>query len=269
VTLIANYLPLQDAYGGPNYFAMDPNALYEIHVDNNGDAKEDISFQFRFKNTLAGGGAGVSLNIGGKSVGIPLVQAGTVANLRDANLQWPRPSPLTWCAATGARAACRCSPTGPAAPPVFDKPVDNIGTKTIPDYAAYAAQHVYTVNIPGCSHAGAALRRPAPGPVRGQPGHHLRPRERAGGVITDPALIGAAPNTIDDKNVTTLALEVHKSCLTNGDDVIGGWTTASLRQARCSTARRLRATRPPRRPAAPGCRCRAWACPWSTRWSSA
>ena len=38
-------------YGGPNYFTLDPNALYEIHIDNNGDAKEDITFQFRFKNS--------------------------------------------------------------------------------------------------------------------------------------------------------------------------------------------------------------------------
>ena len=52
VTLIANYQPLQDAYGGPNYFTLDPNALYEIHIDNNGDAKEDLTFQFRFNNTL-------------------------------------------------------------------------------------------------------------------------------------------------------------------------------------------------------------------------
>ena len=37
VTIIANYLPLQDAYGGPNYFALDPDALYEIHIDNNGN----------------------------------------------------------------------------------------------------------------------------------------------------------------------------------------------------------------------------------------
>jgi hypothetical protein len=79
VTLIANYQPLQDAYGGPNYFSMDPNALYEIHIDNDGDAKEDLTFQFRFKNKLAGNGAGVSLNIGGKSVSIPLIQAGAVA----------------------------------------------------------------------------------------------------------------------------------------------------------------------------------------------
>ena len=53
VTLIANYLPLQDAYGGPNYFSLDANALYEIHVDNNGDGVEDLTFQFRFQNTLA------------------------------------------------------------------------------------------------------------------------------------------------------------------------------------------------------------------------
>ena len=53
VTVIANYQPLQAAYGGPNYFTMDPNALYEIHIDNNGDAKEDLTFQFRFNNTLA------------------------------------------------------------------------------------------------------------------------------------------------------------------------------------------------------------------------
>ena len=34
VTLIANYLPLQEPQGGPNYFTLDPKALYEIHVDN-------------------------------------------------------------------------------------------------------------------------------------------------------------------------------------------------------------------------------------------
>src|ERR1043165_3545185 len=50
VTLLANYLPPEDEYGGPNYFTMDPEALYEIHVDNDGDAKEDLTFQFQFDN---------------------------------------------------------------------------------------------------------------------------------------------------------------------------------------------------------------------------
>src|SRR5262245_44365626 len=42
VTIVANYLPLQDAYGGPNYFMMETNGVYEIHIDNNGDSIEDL-----------------------------------------------------------------------------------------------------------------------------------------------------------------------------------------------------------------------------------
>src|SRR5690349_12139782 len=43
VTFVANYIPLQDAYGGPNFFTFDTNALYEIHIDNNGDNVEDLT----------------------------------------------------------------------------------------------------------------------------------------------------------------------------------------------------------------------------------
>ena len=82
VTLIANYQPLQAPYGGPNYFQMDPNALYEIHIDNNGDAKEDLTFQFRFSNKLNN----VALPIGSASTAIPLIQAGGVSKLNDPNL---------------------------------------------------------------------------------------------------------------------------------------------------------------------------------------
>ena len=71
VTLIANYWPLQPPFGGPGYFSMDPNALYEIHVDNDGDAEEDITFQFRFNNSLGSGGSGLTLDIGGEIVAVP------------------------------------------------------------------------------------------------------------------------------------------------------------------------------------------------------
>src|ERR1700683_1929145 len=56
VTILANYLPLQDAFGGPNYFSLDPDALYEIMIDNTGDGVEDITFQFQFHQTLANSG---------------------------------------------------------------------------------------------------------------------------------------------------------------------------------------------------------------------
>src|SRR6266545_4328216 len=48
VTIVADYLPLQDAYGGPNFFMLETNGVYEVHIDNNGDAQEDLTFQFRF-----------------------------------------------------------------------------------------------------------------------------------------------------------------------------------------------------------------------------
>src|ERR1700759_3444652 len=48
VTFVADYLPLQDPYGGPNYFQLETNGIYEISIDNNGDAQEDITFQFQF-----------------------------------------------------------------------------------------------------------------------------------------------------------------------------------------------------------------------------
>src|SRR5687768_6626565 len=54
VTFVANYLPLQDAYGGPNYFTLAPvfEGRYEIHVDNNADSQEDVTLQFRFSNAV-------------------------------------------------------------------------------------------------------------------------------------------------------------------------------------------------------------------------
>ena len=52
VTIIANYIPFEDPAGGPNYYRFDPSALYEIKVDNNGDAKEDVTYEFRFKTTV-------------------------------------------------------------------------------------------------------------------------------------------------------------------------------------------------------------------------
>jgi hypothetical protein len=49
VDLIANYIPMEDPAGGPNFWVLDPTVKYVIHVDNNGDGKPDVSFEFRFK----------------------------------------------------------------------------------------------------------------------------------------------------------------------------------------------------------------------------
>ena len=49
VTILANYIPFEDPAGGPNYYRFDPSARYEIHVDNDGDARDDVTYRFQFK----------------------------------------------------------------------------------------------------------------------------------------------------------------------------------------------------------------------------
>jgi Domain of unknown function (DUF4331) len=228
VTVIANYQPLQAPYGGPNYFKMDPNALYEIHLDNNGDAKEDISFQFRFQNKFNN----VSLPIGGKNVSIPLTQAGQVSAPNAATLNVNETFTVDVLRGDR-RGGQRGSVTNAAGGSrTFDKPVDNIGTKTIPNYAAYADQHIYTVNVPGCNMPARLFVGQRKEAFAVNLGTIFDLVNAPLAVITNPTNIGAVANTIDDANVTTLALELHKSCVTQGSEtVVGGWTTASLRQA--------------------------------------
>lgn len=239
VTLIANYLPLQDAYGGPNYFKLDPNALYEIHIDNNGDAKEDITFQFRFQNTLANGGKGVELSLGGKAVAIPLTQAGAVANVADGNLNVAETYSVNVVRGDRRQGAVQAV-SKVAGGGSFEKPVDYIGVKTLGNadaYASYAGKHVHQVRIPGCP-SGKDTGRVFVGQRQEGFAVNLGPIfdlvNATAAQITNPQLINAfAANSIQAKNVTSLALEVHKDCLTAGSEtVIGGWTTASLRQAR-------------------------------------
>ena len=53
VTIIANYVPLESPDGGPNFYEFGNDVLYEIHVDNDGDALADVTYQFQFTTTLA------------------------------------------------------------------------------------------------------------------------------------------------------------------------------------------------------------------------
>src|SRR5271170_7621270 len=55
VTFIANYIPLEGAAAGPNFYEFGDDVLYEIHIDNNGDGVAEISYQFAFhsENTVA------------------------------------------------------------------------------------------------------------------------------------------------------------------------------------------------------------------------
>ena len=231
VTLVANYQPLQDSYGGPNYYTMDANALYEIHVDNVGDAKEHLTFQFRFQNNFTARTA----TVGTSSVDIAPLQNGAVSVAHDPHLQVNETYTLTLVTGDrrkGTAAAITNATTGAT---TFDKPVDNIGEKTIADYPTYAAAHIYPISIPGCATPGKVFVGQRQDPFAVNLGVVFDMVDAPVSVLTDASAYNATPHgTLYYKNVTALELEVPASCLgaTSANPVIGAWTTASLRQTR-------------------------------------
>ncbi len=226
VTIIADYLPLQDPYGGPNYFALDPDALYEIHIDNNGDANEDITFQFRFTNALQDFQLPIGPPGNQKMNSIPIIQKGTITAADPSNLN--RLESYSLKVVYGDRRTGDVHDVSDAVTSLttFSKPVDDIGMKTIADYHAYAGAFVHDIHLPDDSTGRVFVgQRKDPFVVNLGEVFDLVNFTPLG----DPA---ARFDDLADKNVTSIVLEVPISFLTAGDSVIGGWTTASLRQAR-------------------------------------
>ncbi|HXC59361.1 MAG TPA: DUF4331 domain-containing protein [Steroidobacteraceae bacterium] len=252
VTMIANYIPLQAPYGGPNYFAMDPTAVYEIHVDSDGDAVEDLTFQFRFKNRLGNNNAGIKLPIGPagqqQNIAVPLKNVGGVSAQDSSALNFLESYTLTVIRGDrrrGPQTAVINAVTGAAE---FGKPYDFVGNKTFGSKAAYdqyARSFIHSISVPGCGTQGRVFvgqRKEGFAvnlgrvfdlvnlvPIEGDSAPGAHDGKGFPGGITQ----SRTNNTLDNANVTSIALELPAACLTgSGNGVIGAWTSASLRQAR-------------------------------------
>lgn len=128
VTLIANFIPLQAPHSGPNFWKFDDTALYEIHIDNNGDAVEDITYQFRFTTTV-------------RNPNTFLYNTGPITSLDDAD--WNVRQTYSVTRVEGPRRA------GTAISQIDDaiSPPVNVGTRSTPNYAALAQSAV--AGLPG------------------------------------------------------------------------------------------------------------------------
>lgn len=232
VVLVADYLPLQDAYGGPNYFKLDPNARYEIHVSNDGGADANLTFSFRVQNTLADN----QIPVGGQMVSIPLTQNGSAdvatPNAPALNVHEAYTLDVVRGPGNGAnRQAVINLATGGT---TFDKPVDYIGTKTISSYIAYANKHIAAIGIPGCAGVGRVFvgQRKDPFVVNlGETFDLVNIKYPA--TELNPLAEFATTDSLADANVTSFILEVPIACLTEGKSpIIGAWTTASVPMSR-------------------------------------
>jgi hypothetical protein len=248
VTLIANYIPLQDAYGGPNYFAMDPAAVYSIHIDNDGDAVEDLTYQFRFTNELASGNQGIALPIGPEGnqrmVPVPLKNIGGITADNDgaANFFESYEMTLVRGSQNNPDQATAITNTDNTR---FTKPLDYIGEKSFGDklaYDTYANSFIHEFELAcGTGKVFVGQRKDAfvvnlgstfdlvnYVPIEGD----SEPGANDGGGFDGGITQSPENDDLADKNVTSIAIELPKSCVTDGDDIIGVWTTASLPQAR-------------------------------------
>ena len=122
VTLIANYVPLQEPAGGPNFYEFGDDVLYQIHIDNNGDGYADISYQFRFRSVLE----------------IPttfLYNTGPIEALTSPN--WNRRQ--FYDVSVSSRGRERTLGSDLACPPC------NIGPLSTPDYATLAGEAIHSL----------------------------------------------------------------------------------------------------------------------------
>jgi Domain of unknown function (DUF4331) len=255
VVVLANYNPLQASFGGPNYFPLDANALYEIHIDNNGDAREDITFQFQFENAAPEAGVvNFTIGSGENSKVVPAILRNVAPISADSKPGLSFRESFTINHVVGDRRAGVSQSVSSLSIPeegldnlTFEKPFDYAGEKTYGgagNYADYADTFIHSISIPNCDQDGRVfvgqrldgfktalgevfdLINFVPIEADGAPG--------SGDADGFPGGIGQDPerNQLARNNVTSIALEIHQSCLVGeGNGVIGGWTTASLHQA--------------------------------------
>ena len=230
VTLIANYYPFQDPWGGPNYFALDEDARYRIHIDNSGDGVEDVSFQFRCAEVIRD----LKVPVGGQMVSVPLINLGPI--VEGPGNRSPFLNRLESCTLGVTRGRITGGTqwdfvtNAVSGGTRFGKPVDNIGQKSIANYDAYARQFIYSVDIPGCTSGEGRL-------FVGQRKESFAVNIGEVFDLINLNPVGprdAEPNPLAEKNITTFALEVPVACLTRNasSPVIGGWQTAHLPRTR-------------------------------------
>ena len=124
VTIIANYLPLEESAGGPNFAKFGDDVLYELHVDNGGGPEEEITYQFRFRTHV-------------RNPDTFLYNTGPITSLSDED--WNVRQTYSVTRVTGNRAEVLGENL--ISPPV------NIGPRSTPNYEALAAEAV--AELPG------------------------------------------------------------------------------------------------------------------------
>ncbi len=226
VTLIANYVPLEAPDGGPNFYEFGDDVLYQILIDNNGDAQPEIAYQFRFTTTVT-------------IPGSFLYNDGPIQSLTDAN--WNRRQtydvqrvdlPGGHVTVLGTNLPCPPCNVGPLSTPNYVANLANPAIHSVGNgikvFAGQRAEGFY-VDLGAIFDLG--ILRP-----------FQQDHTNFGLSGTPIGTMAAGVNSTPTLNVHSIALQVPMNQLTsNGStptdptnpvSVIGVWTTASRRKVR-------------------------------------
>ena len=216
VTLIGNWIPLEEPAGGPNFHKFGDDVMYALNVDNTGDAVADISYQFRFRTET-------------RNPSTFLYNTGQVTSLNDPDLNVRQ----TYTVARVENGRRTIVASGLATPPV------NIGPRSTPDYASLARQAVYS--LPG---GGKVFAGPRDDPFFVDLGSvfdlaGLRPFNQAH-LIKLPTAKGR--DGVSGYNTHSIVLQLPISQLTHNhkgitgpkdpNAIIGVWASSARRQVR-------------------------------------
>jgi hypothetical protein len=220
VTLIANYVPLQEPAGGPNFYEFGDDVRYEIHIDNNGDGQPDVTYRFQFSTKL-------------RNPDTFLYNTGPILSLDSPN--WNRRQFYT-VSRVNTQGGVTQLAAGLACPPC------NIGPLSTPSYPALASAAVH--DLAGGIKVFAGQRAEGFYVDLGSIFDlaNLRPFQQLHNQFGMNVFTGPAPgvNAANHLNVHSIAIQVPITDLVRGGasgeadprSVIGVWTTASRQRVR-------------------------------------
>ncbi|MBC8160642.1 MAG: DUF4331 domain-containing protein [Roseiflexaceae bacterium] len=127
VTILANFIPFEEPAGGPNFYSFDENARYELKIDNDGDARPDLSYRFIFETEL-------------RNKNSFLYNTGPITSLDDPD--WNLRQVYDVVSDVPSRRGDKTKRLASD----LSTPPDNIGPRSTPNYEALAAQAVHTID---------------------------------------------------------------------------------------------------------------------------
>jgi hypothetical protein len=197
VTIISNWQPFEEPNGGPNFYPFATGTAHDVNIDNNGDAKADITYRWTFNTTR-------------QHLDSFLYNTGPVTSLADPDLNVRQTYTLQRITPSGTTTLL--SKAGVA--PSFT------GKASMPDYGRLGRAAV-------SSYAGGKAKSYA-----GQADDPFFADLRVFDLLYGGDLSEVGQDTLKGYNVNTIALQVPKSDLAmrsnvSANPVIGLWTTTS------------------------------------------